>query len=427
MSFCIFVPYLYWYTKSKNFSGQQTYCGSLVDKTTDTSLEKIFLNKILNAQAINVYGRLVYNPVKESYNLQDGLFSIPVDLSECQELNYFRDNNPLVIINGTVNYNNEKPYIFVHGLKESIPGWLQVIYNAAPLTSTYITFSLLFGIISFFRWLLPKIGLGKEKKKEKNITLINNRRAGSLILLGLFTPLTFLINPYLGLGIYLAGLLAWAKPALQSQKKIVAFIGLCFCTLGIISMTIYTFSIDAFRVPHGINFFDGIIKNESKTATGTEPLVLTAYTNTKNGFSFHPPKNWEKNESGKENMVVQFTAPGDLGTAEGKPIHAKMGVMIITLPQNVSLDDVFNALMKEAKNTKDFNLIKDNTPLFVGGQLESRMLESTQTEKGYNGHLLMALIPKGNKLYMIGAQAPSKDWETFQALFRDSIRTFEIQ
>jgi hypothetical protein len=192
-------------------------------------------------------------------------------------------------------------------------------------------------------------------------------------------------------------------------------------------MLIFSIGQFSFSVPGLVNTYEGNQWKEWNSTAISVPLDLNAYTNTANQFTFHAPNGWIKDESGKDNMLVQFMSPETFGTnAKGEPVQAKISAVVVTLPEEITLDQFIDILNKETAKTKGFHAIGTNTILLAGGQLTARTMELTAEENDVVGHVLAYLVQSGNKIYMIAGGVPDSKWKDYEPLIRDSLRTFDI-
>lgn len=426
---CIWSPNIYWQHTVGNKDGFQALCRELQSDSTpvDATVADIILDE-KDRQLISTSGRIIYNASQDIFFLQDGIFKLPLDLSGCQNLDDFKNNELLVAVKGA-NLQDDKgqSLLFVSGLRSTVPEWFQVLYASGVFGSMAFGIFMIVGIAKGIAWLLAKIGIGSRNKQAISPEARKNSQAGYLLLIGLTAPLFWLLNPYFGAVINLLALIFWTRTGWQSQKRTVALVGICLCSLGFIVMTIISLINFSFTKPSSANFFASSLWG-SYSANGPKSgiLALDPYVNNNEHFTIHPPGNWVKDESGKDNMVVKFETPAQLGTAEGQPIYGKIGVIVITMPAGVTVTDFISQLKKEGFKDKDSKLLSDTTHLLAGGRLEAYYLEITEETKGIPTHILAVIIQKGNKIYFLGAQTPAKDWDTYEFMIRDSLRTFEV-
>jgi hypothetical protein len=426
---CIWSPNIYWHYTTGTSGGYQALCSNQsTSASTQVTVADIVLENKSAAQVVDVSGQLVYAPEEDMFFLQDGILRLPLDLSDCQNLDNFKKGEPLVVAKGTVTIDNDKVLLVVNGLRSTVPDWFQVLYSGGVFGSIIFAIFVIIWLAKGLAWLLAKIGIGFKNKQPLSPEARKNRQAGFLLLIGLAAPLLWLLNPYLGAVIHLLALLFLAHGGLRSGKRTVAIIGVCLCSAGLVVMFFVSLANFYFyKSLSNANFFaSSIWSSYSAKAPKTGPLALEQYVNNANQFSLHPPQDWSKDESGEENMVVKFEAPAELAVAEGKSIHAKIGVMVIIMPlEGFKLADLMSEIKKAgAAESQDFKLINEGTSMLSGGRLTASYLEATALKKDIDFHTLIMIVQKGTMIYMIGINAPSKDWDTYQAVMRDSLRTF---
>jgi hypothetical protein len=221
--------------------------------------------------------------------------------------------------------------------------------------------------------------------------------------------------------------LSWFKSGLRSNKKKIAIIGLILNGVTFLIMLVISIAQFSFTTPR---FADLYVENQwanNNNPAISVPLDLNAYTNTANQFTFHAPNGWTKDESGKDNMLIQYIAPETFGTnAKGEPVQAKISAMVVALPEGITLDQFIDILNKETAKTKEFHSIGASTILLAGGQLTAQTMELTAEENDVVGHVLAYLVQSGNNIYMIAGGVPDAQWKDYEPLIRDSLRTFTL-
>ncbi|MDO8558212.1 MAG: hypothetical protein Q7S09_03430, partial [bacterium] len=168
VSLLIIGPNLYWLNSSAPWSGRQAVCGGESKDGIRSDLQRIVLDAAdLNSGPVELSAELSYAPSQGIFYLRDGIFSVPLDTSDCQGLEGFQNGESFVAVKGTVEKDDEILILAVNGLRETVPIWVQIMYNAGiwgGIAGTIMLLAMGFaGVRALFRKLLVRIGRGKPK------------------------------------------------------------------------------------------------------------------------------------------------------------------------------------------------------------------------------------------------------------------------
>lgn len=442
--FLSILPALYYRHVSGNKDGRSAVCaierqqystGGDIDPLLNyqrTSLQEIFFDSThKNLEKVIVSGNLRYIKKENTFYLRDGVFLIPLNISGCQQLAQFKkDGENFVTVAGIVSLNDGELLLSVTGLRDTIPGWMQIIITfvfiiIGPLI-WYLIFWALFRGLS---WILIKLGI--KKKPEPVATSVqktSEKKAGwSLVLAVIALPLWFL-NPYVGIllqlfGIYLAYL------ARTSEKKKIAFIGGTISGVGLVLMLFIFIGLGKFGIAPKVNFFNFSL-DLTPEPTGTEILDIDPYINSRWHFSIHSPKNWIPDDKTPDTgFALVFRGPKE-DSIDGKSFSPEIKISLIPAQSlNVSkVEDVLAPLEKSLKKQyKDVVIINDNEQTLLSGHISSVYIEASYTNDAHVfTHSLIIITLRSNLMYAIGADIPADKWNKYEKVIRDSLGTFDF-
>ncbi|MDO8516109.1 MAG: hypothetical protein Q7S28_02565 [bacterium] len=418
-------PVLYLNAHSDSSGGRHAICGVESPDARDTDLEQIALNlDYWDHQPAAVSGKLSYAPSRETFYLRDGIFVLPLDVSDCQNLDVFKKGETPVAVKGIVANDGDSPLLVVTDLGEMVPDWAQMMFNAGIWGGIFILIGLCGELGKLLRWFLVLIGLMKPKPElsPDEVEKIKERKAGMMVIYGIFTPLVWFVNPIAGAGLQILAVVSGLS-GFQSQKRKVAIVGAILCGTGLIVMTFVSVGLGLFKDPQ-MNFYGS--GTSTAEPTGQELLELKPYINNDLHFSIHQPKGWTPDES--EKGGVSFKGP-QIDTVDGKPVYAEMGIAVISV-KGLTANDLadFATGFKEgvAGNDKSFTVVEEGSHLLAGGRLDVYSMLATNEEKGVGKKGILVFIAKNDAIYMIGGAMPTATWDTYRQVIEDSLRTVEV-
>lgn len=184
---------------------------------------------------VKLYGRVAYAPASEIFRLRDGVFSVPLTFSGCDETDLLKGAEVPVFVKGTVARQDGQTYIAVDGIKQSFPAWSQTAFNAGFWGLIGVFAAAVIGFFSLLRTLLAMIGFKRRQKEPPSPEEIAERKAGASLLAGVLAPFAWSTNPIIGVVLHVSGLLA-GRHGLRSKKRTVAIAGLTLCVAGLVGM-----------------------------------------------------------------------------------------------------------------------------------------------------------------------------------------------
>ena len=250
----LITPHLYWLRSSGTWSGRQAICGTKGAYERSTDLRQIALNsEYWNFQSVEVTGKLIFVLSRATFYLRDGIFILPLDTSDCQHLGSFASGETLVVVAGAVAKNGNEPLIVVNGLRETVPAWAQVVYNAGFLG---VLVAMGIGLSILSRWFLVRIGFIKPRPALSRDE-INNQKASRIFFTGIAMPVLWLFNPIFGAGFSIFSVIVnW--DGFHSQKRRMAITGAILCVAGFVVMTVVSIGLGSFTSP-SVNFYAGTL------------------------------------------------------------------------------------------------------------------------------------------------------------------------
>ncbi|MBI4992493.1 MAG: hypothetical protein HZB99_04755 [Candidatus Harrisonbacteria bacterium] len=257
-------PNFYWYSSSGLWNGRQAVCGTAeeIDYFYDKNLREVILNTGTEYDYLQVYdnkwpvkvsGKLSYSPGQEIFYLRDGIFSLPLNVSNCQNIQSFEKGEKLIAVKGIVSEDGDKLLISVTELRETVPGWVQIIYNAGIWGGIIlVSFVIFSGFSAFFRRFLVRIGLIKLKPAILP-EAIQEKNAVNMFVAGIAAIYIWVLNPVIGAGLQIFSLIFY-RDGLRSKKRSIAIAGAVLCGAGFIAMLIEGISLGRFEKPYA-NFY----------------------------------------------------------------------------------------------------------------------------------------------------------------------------
>ncbi len=424
--FLVCSPNFYLLAHGGGWNGRSAVCGTASPNATATTLQDISLHSdYWNFQQVSVSGNLSYNSMEETFYLHDGAFIIPVDVSDCQNLFGFKnDTGFLVGTTGSLAKNGDKLVLILTSLKESVPPFIQLLYN----TSLWGIFALVIVIFMlpylFILWVLRRIGILKPKPAQSPDVKKENF-AHTLLMAGIFAPILWLFNPIVGAVYHIIAVIFFRK-GLDSKKRKTALAGMILCIGGFAVMLFVSVGRGSFERP-AADFFNSTFNNEAAKPTGQERLELKPYFSKSFFFSIHQPKGWTVDEKITTDSMLAFNGPED-GSVNGKPFHPQ--IKFVLLPVQAvkvnTLDDVAKLLESSlAKQYKKFTL-KIEKHTLAGGRLDTLYPYAVYTKDGIEIHELGMVAIKNTGVYLLKSTIPSEKWDRYESLLRESFGTVEI-
>jgi len=441
-----FTPNLYLLLSSGKWSGRQAVCGAPSTGVLPNDLEYTALQQIVQNPAqgdaskqLLTTGNLIYSSVRDTFYLQDGIFILPVDTSDCQGLDVFKDNNTFVAASGNVVSDNGYEFLAANSIVSTIPNWVTNIV----MVSLFVGLGLIIGLIaliiqcavSLFRWLFTRIGIMKPKPAETETKEIKNKLSRwsgiSSILLSIFTPVFWFFSFFVGAVTQIL-LFIYAWRVLKTSKRKTAIAVMILCSAGFVIMTFIFIGTQGFSATTTTSSATYAVSPLGRWMIGGipshEPLEIEPYTSSTLGLSIHPPTGWIASSS--PSSPLTFIGPMD-GSVEGKPHQPKLNATIISEPSlgPSDLEAFVDAFSKQfPQQYKNFSLVGEENHMLDGGRLAAEYFNATYTNaSGTAVHLLALFAINGGRVYLVGSEIPADRWSKYEQTIRDSLGTFELQ
>ncbi len=419
-------PNFYLLAHGSSWKGRSAVCGTSSPDTKKTTLQDINLHfDYWNFAQVSVPGNLSYNSAEETFYLHDGAFIIPVDVSDCQNLFGFKNNAAAFVdATGSLAKNGDKPVLILTSLKESVPPFFQVLYNAALWGVFALFIALFFVPYLFIVWILRRFGIVKPKPvsspDEKKESF-----ARALVMAGIGAPILWLLNPIVG-AVYHIVAVIFFRTGLESKKRKTALAGLILCIVGFAIMLFISIGRGTFEKP-ATDFFNSTFNNEAAKPTGQERLELKPYLSKSFFFSIHQPKGWTVDETITADSMLTFIGPAD-GTVAGKPFYPQIKFALV--PAKALGINNFDAAAKLlnsglAQQYKNYTFKTENHTL-DGGRLPTINPYATYTKDGVDARELGLVALKNNGMYLIHSTIPAEKWDRYESLLRESFGTVEV-
>ncbi|MFY9462133.1 MAG: hypothetical protein WAP51_02945 [Candidatus Sungiibacteriota bacterium] len=424
-------PAFYLRVYSGSLNGRQAVCAAGgADAKTVPLQEVILRSDYWNFQKVAVSGKLSYSENRETFYLRDGIFSIPLNVSDCQNLHDFEQDEMLIAAKGAVSEDNGELLLTVTELREEVPGFFKVMFNAGFLgLISILAVPLILGFIQLLLRFLALTGL-KKTRGVLSPEETGNRAAGRMLLVSIGAPLTWFINPVFGAGFHIFNVLR-NRSGLRSPKSKVAIAGVTLSVAGFVFMFMFSFGAGAFEdMSKSFNFYAITEGKKPIMPTGKESLELKPYINNDLYFSIHQPKSWVADEKKiKTDGLLTFEGPED-GTFQGKPFRPKLNVSFIPAAaigaqNNADALQKFRALMLKSAGS---SIIADESIALAGGRLDAFLVETVEAHKdGYKQHVLGLVAAENGVLYITGSAIPEEKWnDRYAQVTRESFRTLDV-
>lgn len=416
-------PQIYLRYRAHSSLSRRAVCWSESVGARSADVERVVSKaRYWNHQSVSLSGRIVFSSAQGTFYLRDGIFSLPLDVSDCQGLDAFQDGETPVRVQGTVAENGGAPLLVLTKLYETVPTFLQVAF-AAGLFGIFILFvKFVAGVIGLLIWFLVLIGLVK-RRPPPSAEEVNSKKAGATLVSGLFLPFLWFFNPIVGAGYHVSALVSGWR-GLHSKKRPVAIAGIALCALGLVVMPLASIAY-GWHEDLNRNIYDAMAEPTIEP-TGQEPLDAHPYVNDKRHFSIHVPKGWTTVEDEKAEYPLVLRGPQD-GTFRDKPFNAEINFNYGKMAE-IGIKDAAETIeaFKElaAKNNQGFSLIADEKIALAGGRLAADLYEFTDTTFGFERHFLGLFTAYDGTIYLLHAGLPVETWDRYAKVIRDSLLTF---
>ena len=441
-----FAPNLYLLLSSGTWNGRQAVCGTPSTGVQPNDLEYTALEQIIQnpvqgnaSEQVLTTGNLIYSSGRETFYLQDGIFILPVDTSDCQGLDIFKSNSAFVVASGIVTTDNGDEFLAANSIASTVPNWVTnlvviSLFVALGLIIGFITLIVQF-IVPFFRWLFTRIGIRKPKPavtetKETKDKL--SRWSGVLsILLSIFAPIFWFFSFVVGAATQIF-LLIYAWRVLKKFMRKTAVAVMILCGIGLVMMTFIFIGTRGFSATSTTSSATYAVSSLGRWMAGgmpsQEPLETEPYASSTLGFSIHQPEGWIASST-PDMQGIMFVGPVD-GSVSGEPHQPKFNVAIISEPSLASSDTgtFVDAFAKSfPQQYKNFSLIAEENHTLDGGRLAAEYFNATYTNaSGTAVHLLALFTIDGGRVYIAGSEIPVDRWSRYEQTIRASLGTFDL-
>jgi len=440
-----FSPNFYLLFSSGRWNGRQAVCAAPGTGVQPNDLEYTALQKIVQnlpqegaSDQVLTTGRVIYSSEQETFYLQDGIFTLPIDTSDCQGLDVFKNGNTFAVVSGNLISDNGYEFLAANNIASTVPNWVTNLVMVALFVAVGLIIGFIILIVRllefFFSWLFLRLGIKKPKPaaaETKEMAAGPSRRAGVLsIILSVLAPIFWLFSFVVGIVTQiLLSLYVWRVLKKSMPKTALAVMILCgagFFIMAFIFIGIGGFSATSTTasVTYAVSPLGGWIVGG---APGQTPLEVQPYVSSTLGFSIHPPKNWIV--SSTADVPLLFVGPID-GSVGGQPFQPELkfsGFPAASVGAT-STDGFVGVLEASLKDEyKDASFIEENHTL-DGGRLEAEYINATYTNaSGTPSHALVMVATNSGIMYVIGSEMPAVKWSSYESLIRDSLATFDMQ
>lgn len=406
--------------------GTEAECPSQTEtEHTSVAVKDLVFDYAARPVKVKTSGLISWSPAAEAFYLSDGILSLRLDAYGCAGMGIFKksDETP-VFVKGVITVEDGEPVLWIDGIRVDLPAWIKTLFSAGILFCLFALAVVIGSVFRFLGWLLIVIGMRHPKPlTAAQIEAAKDREAGSSVLIGLFAPIFWLINPVLGAA-YGGGGLYHGWRGLRSSKRIAAVVGIILCGAGFIVMPIASTFIGRLQEVQG-RFAQTMLIEEFESATGTaEVLERRPYVNEDIGISVRLPKGWNVDESGKLGApLVVHAAAADLDAA-GEPFTANMYLNYGPAEGHTAVEAVGLIKDKIAKQ-KDAALVGEKS-VEDGRGGTHHWIEATAKIAG-NEFRIIEVISEGNgDLYILEATSLASVWSLYEPGIRASLETLRV-
>lgn len=199
---------------------------------------------------IYLSGKIFFAPISDKFYLRDGVWSISVDSSGCENMDIFKNGAAPVSIFGTIRLENEELVLIVDDIFETVPAPARTSFNAGVYGLIGLA---VLPITLFMRRIRIKKGWDPESEKEKK------RQAFGPLFFGIMGAVAWFVNPVIGFFAFAFGIIAGRK-FLRSPSRKLVIAGMALCAAGIASLGFLTAS-GTFAPNLGPDFFTAFEKS----------------------------------------------------------------------------------------------------------------------------------------------------------------------
>ena len=422
-------PELYVKWHSGSWSERAAVCGQESPHARDATLREVSTHAdYWNGQQVSLLGNLSYLKAEGIFYFRDGIFSAPLDISGCQHVNDFKNEEIPVSIKGTVVDNNGLPLIEVTDLREIVPGFVQMLFDAGFLLMLALFCFAVVGLAKSFIWAVRRLGLVIKPRPPLSQDERKSKAAVSLLTAAILAPLVWFLVPAAGAVYHVIALAANWK-GLRSKRKRTSIAGLAMCVIGFLGMALVSLANGSFEKPV-FNPYPTMFLDQRVKPLGTERLELKPYVNKTFYFSIHLPKGWTADENGQKDMpgFPLFKGP-EWGTFQGKPFVPQLVTLLLPAESaNIqTLDDAVKQILGSSDTNTSTKFIANDHRLLAGGRLDTVLIEATFAKDGADMHQLLLVALKNGVVYMVATKdMPEEKWGAYDRAVRDALDTLEI-
>ncbi|MBI4117678.1 MAG: hypothetical protein HY453_01185 [Parcubacteria group bacterium] len=422
-------PNLYWLTQSSLWYGQRAICGNVTNKN---NAQRINLSDIyfqadtLNFRAVSMTGELRYSKSGEAWYLKDGIYILPLDTADCQNMNGFKNDQHIVAIQGTVQTRNGTPFLLVSDLQETVPTSVQIFYSGGIWGLIALVVFFLSNLPKFLRFFFIRL----QGKNEHRTSLPENhpeKQAKKSLIFGIVAFPAWMVNPILGAGLQIYSLIAH-HDGIRSRRRIKAFSGMILCSLGLIIMPIESIGFERFEKPIA-NFYASSFGPLKKEVPVKPRLEILPRVNDGFHVSVHPPLGWTSVDmTGKTDTAFIFRG-SEYGRLHNEPFYPEMNVSTVPCESCSEKNDweIFENYKKNLFFDKNIDVTSEKTRKLSQGAYHTLELQTSETRENSTFHGLVFLLAENHLLYIVKTEVPEEMWNReYETLIQNSIETLKI-
>jgi hypothetical protein len=391
---------------------------------TDLTVKDLALDFVARPVKVKTSGLISWSPAEESFVLRDGVYGLRLDAYGCDGMEIFKGGAETpVFVKGVIVVEDREPVLQIDGIKRDAPPWIKIFFIAGMFFSAIAVGTAIGGIFRFLGWLLIVIGIRHPKPKTpEQIAAEKDRQAGMSVLMGVFAPFLWLLNPVIGIAYHGLGI-RYGLKGLRSSKRKAAIVGLIFCGIGLVAMPL-VLVLNSGIMQAQTNPAQTFIEDFTASSGRSEALERKPYLNGNAGFSIRPPKNWTVDESAMDKGLVGFVSQEEKKDSKGKP--AKTNILVAFGPAGgETVDDGIPKIRESIEAKKDIVLNSEQEYVMRHGAT-AYLVDVTSGNDADAVRSLTLFAVRDDRIFVVEASALASGWDADEGILRESLETLRL-
>ncbi|HTM68232.1 MAG TPA: hypothetical protein VL426_02930 [Candidatus Binatia bacterium] len=387
------------------------------------TVAEIARNEEAPGALVKAYGKLDRSAASDVFYLRDGAYAVRLDVAGCEDLEAFERGEFPAFVKGRVVTRDGVSFVRVDGMAQDAPWLVRYAFDASAFFGLAFLFAL---VLAFFRgvgWFLRLIGFSKRKAPKAVTEEQLQRRAGSSVLTGLFAPVVWAINPFVGAYSSVEGIVSGVK-GLRSKKRAAAIAGIVLCCLTAIVSPLAFLAAGVYQDSEGF-FLRPLIERFPEPRMKQPPRLIEKepYVDAKEGFSVRLPLDWETGDGSGFGLTFLAYAPEEDKTPEGKTFTPNLTLLSGPSEGFDAKKSAEAIIAGRMKTIGDFRLHEDEALPAENGH-ERWLVGGSGVSDGNDLRTLGIIEIANGRGYFLEATTLFSAWQEHQEAIRQSLDSF---